>query len=275
MVEPNTVLKPDPNFDSSLQCPICMEYFSVPIYQCDSGHSICSRCALKISKCPTCRAAIGRKLRNYHLEQQLLTIDYKCRFPGCEEVLKLAYRYSHEETCIHNPTMECIMQSCKWSGHKSLLLTHLKNKHKIPHYDICGPVAEYSSRLRSSSLSSTAGCVKLLHTFYLPSGEVVTVLTYIFMDSIKNLFFPQFRTFGEKPKRYSLSIWNTESEDEDELVITGKAQTLKISLEEEREHKKCVVLDLESLINLFAFQDKIEEGHKLLHYKLTIQDDGV
>jgi hypothetical protein len=274
MVDSTISLKLDATFDASLQCPICLEYFSIPIFQCDSGHSICNRCAQRIPKCPTCRANIGRKLRNYHLEQQLSSIDYKCRHPGCNEVIKLAYRANHEESCTYNPNLTCIMQSCKWTGHKSALLSHLKNKHKIPHYDIVGSVAEYSSRLRSTSLSSTAGCVKLLHTFFLPSGEVVTVLTYIFMDSMKNLFYPQFRTFGEKPVRYNLCIWNTESDEEDELVISGKAQTLKYSLEEEREMKRCMVLDLESLINMFAFQDKIEEGHKLLHYKLTISDEN-
>ena len=45
---------------------------------------------------------------------------------------------------------------------------------------------------------------------------------------------------------------------------------MTVSLEEEREKKLCIAMDLESIINKFAFHDKVEEGHRLLHYKLEI-----
>ena len=90
------------------------------------------------------------------------------------------------------------------------------------------------------------------------------------MDSTKNLFYPQFRTFGDIPIKYKLKIWNTDIEGQGEICLNGVARTIKASLEEEREVKSCVILDLESLINIFAFHDKTEEGHKLLHYKLSI-----
>lgn len=91
------------------------------------------------------------------------------------------------------------------------------------------------------------------------------------MDSNKNLFYPQFRTLGRAPAKFTLKIWNTDSEECEEIVIVGSAKTAKNSLDEEREKKMCVALDLESLINRFAFQDKVERGHKLLHYRLTIE----
>ena len=50
-----------------------------------------------------------------------------------------------------------------------MLVSHMNAKHKIPHYDISGRKAEFSSRLRPLSLQPAAGCVKLLHTFGLPS----------------------------------------------------------------------------------------------------------
>ena len=71
-----------------------------------------------------------------------------------------------------------------------MLVSHMNAKHKIPHYDISGRKAEFSSRLRPLSLQPAAGCVKLLHTFGLPNTEKTTILTYIFMDSSKNLFYP-------------------------------------------------------------------------------------
>ena len=153
---------------------------------------------------------------------------------------------------------------------KAALLPHLVTRHKIPHYDVCSNSAEYSSRLRSSALPLTAGCVKLLHTFHLPESQAVTVLTYIFMDTTKNLLFPQFRTLSNKPLKFQLRIWNTDSNSGDELGIGGRVLFVTESLDDERESKLCTAIDLESLVNKFAFEDKTEEGHRLLHYRLTI-----
>ena len=262
-------LKPDSTFFASFRCPGCAEYFTVPIYQCDSGHSLCTVCANASTKCPCCKDQVGKKLRNYHLEHQLCAIDYQCKFQGCEARFKLSERVVHEEKCAFNPSLPCLIQNCKWVGNKASLLLHLTSRHRIPHYEIPCESAEYSSRLRSTSLPSSAGCVKLLHTFAF-AGVQKTILTYIFMDSSRNLFYPQFRTFDEYPTKYTLKIWSTEMGSQEELVLVGYAPTMHTSLEEERERKRCYVLDLESMINLFAFQDKTEEGHKLLHYKLTL-----
>ena len=262
-------LKPDPTFFTSFQCPSCSDYLTVPIYQCDSGHSLCVTCANSSARCPCCKDQVGKKLRNYHLEHQLCAIDVDCRFAGCEGRFKLSERLVHEEQCHFNPNLPCLIQSCKWVGNRANLLVHFTTRHRIPHYEIPGDCAEYSSRLRSTTLPSSAGCVKLLHTFTY-SGVQRTILTYIFMDSNKNLFYPQFRTFDDHPTKYTLKIWSTEAGSQEELTLVGHAATMQLSLEEERERKRCYVLDLESMISLFAFQDKSEEGHKLLHYKLTL-----
>ncbi|OMJ85812.1 hypothetical protein SteCoe_12808 [Stentor coeruleus] len=258
------------DFDSSLQCPICMDYFSSIIYQCDSGHSLCELCCQKISICPLCKSPIGKKLRNLLLEEQLTKVVSKCRFDNCSSLMKLNEKNQHEQICQHNPECHCLLQHCKWSGHKANFLVHLAERHKVPHYEIHGSSAEYSSRLRSSNLQAAAGCVKLLHTFLRLDGPSVTILTYIFLDSSKNLFFPQFRTLGEGQTRYSLKIWNIDNEDSDEIIIEGTAFNHRLGLDEEREKKMCLAFDLESLILKFSFLDKQEKGHKLLHYRLTI-----
>lgn len=263
-------LIPDMSFHTSLKCPSCQEYFTQPIFQCDYGHSICEKCTYLTSKCVTCKSQISKKLRNFQLEQQLSSIECACRFTGCAHTFKMNLRNQHEISCNFNPSTHCLLQNCRWRGEKVNLLTHLNTKHNIPHYEMSSNTAEYSSRLRSSSLPPTAGCVKLLHSFFVSDSRKVAVLTYIFMDSAKNLFFPQFRTLGDKEIRYNLKIWNNESELNDYVVIIGKARTTNVSLEEERERKMCVAMDLESIINKFAFHDKIEEGYRLLHYKLEI-----
>jgi hypothetical protein len=261
---------PDMSFHTSLICPACSEYFSQPIFQCEYGHSICEKCTYAAAKCPICKSGISKRLRNFQLEQQLSAIECVCRFAGCAVAYKMNLRYEHEGECAFNPSTQCILQNCRWKGEKTQLLGHLSSKHNIPHYEISGNAAEYSSRLRASSLPPTAGCVKLLHSFFASEAKKVTILTYIFMDSAKNLFFPQFRTLGNKEVKFRLRIWNNESVTNDFVQVNGKARLMNVTLEEERDKKMCVAMDLESVINKFAFQDRIEEGHRLLHYKLEI-----
>ena len=249
------------DFESSLQCPICMEFFSSIIYQCDSGHSLCEICSLKLNVCPLCKSPVGKNLRNLLLEEQLTRVTTKCRFENCESLMKLYEKTLHEQSCPFNP---------KWSGHKAIFLNHLSERHKVPHYEIHGNTAEYSSRLRSSNIQAVAGCVKLLHTFIKNEISSATILTYIFLDSNKNLFYPQFRTLGEGQNRYILKIWNIENEDSDEIIVEGIAYNHRLGLDEEREKKMGIAFDLESLILKFSFMDKQEKGHKLLHYRLTI-----
>lgn len=42
-------------------------------------------------------------------------------------------------------------------------------------------------------------------------------------------------------------------------------------LDEEREKSMCIKLDLESLINKFAYSDSFRTDHKLLHYRLSVE----
>ena len=41
--------------EDSLECPICLETASVPIYTCLQFHLICSKCRPQVAKCPECR----------------------------------------------------------------------------------------------------------------------------------------------------------------------------------------------------------------------------
>lgn len=51
-----------------LECPLCKEYMSAPIYQCLSGHTICNVCRPALEKCSTCEERI-EKTRNFTLEE--------------------------------------------------------------------------------------------------------------------------------------------------------------------------------------------------------------
>ncbi|CAL9223892.1 unnamed protein product [Arabidopsis halleri] len=43
-----------------LDCPVCCEPLTIPVFQCDNGHLACSSCCPKLSnKCPACSLPIG------------------------------------------------------------------------------------------------------------------------------------------------------------------------------------------------------------------------
>jgi len=41
--------------ERELECPLCLEVSSAPIFMCPESHLICSRCRPKVEKCPECR----------------------------------------------------------------------------------------------------------------------------------------------------------------------------------------------------------------------------
>merc|ERR1712029_739550 len=53
---------------TNLECPICIETASSPIYQCREGHLVCSSCVYKIARCPMCRQDGPVNIRNRYAE---------------------------------------------------------------------------------------------------------------------------------------------------------------------------------------------------------------
>ncbi|KAJ8929367.1 hypothetical protein NQ314_017948 [Rhamnusium bicolor] len=66
-VKDSLIRKAKKIFLQMLECPLCKEYMSPPIYQCLSGHTICNTCKDKKESCSTCEAKI-ENTRNYVLE---------------------------------------------------------------------------------------------------------------------------------------------------------------------------------------------------------------
>ena len=57
-----------PRLQTNLECPICAETASTPIYQCREGHMVCSSCVYKIARCPMCRQDGPVNVRNRYAE---------------------------------------------------------------------------------------------------------------------------------------------------------------------------------------------------------------
>jgi Seven in absentia protein family len=116
-----------------LECPVCAQFFTPPILECMSGHSICGKCSLKVNNCPECRLHILPS-RNWSLERIISSIEIKCRFQGCDSKILLSRLQIHEKSCKFNPNYLCIIKGCEWEGIR--IINHLVSIHKCKEFFI-------------------------------------------------------------------------------------------------------------------------------------------
>ncbi|XP_019097281.1 PREDICTED: E3 ubiquitin-protein ligase SINA-like 7 isoform X2 [Camelina sativa] len=121
-----------------LECPICFETLTIPIFQCDNGHLACSFCCPKLSnKCPSCALPIGR-IRCRAMESVLRSISIPCpnaKF-GCTDNVSYGLESTHVKECIFSQC-SCPALDCDYTGSYEALWEHYC-------YDFC-PAPSYES----------------------------------------------------------------------------------------------------------------------------------
>jgi len=132
---------------TALECPICCETMTPPILQCLSGHSVCTACGGKLTKCPTCRVRLSPKTRIRNLSLENLASESKhllaCRFEprGCKEKLLYSDLKAHQAACGCRPLCcphssvpsrrsSATYANCKWSGSEDEIEAHLVKEHQ-------------------------------------------------------------------------------------------------------------------------------------------------
>ncbi|KAI8032668.1 E3 ubiquitin-protein ligase SINA-like 10 [Camellia lanceoleosa] len=152
-----SVILTDPDV---LDCPICFDHLSIPVYQCENGHLVCSSCCSKLgSKCPSCAwpiyyhrcRGIEKVIESVKISCQ--NMEYGCeetenmslvgdvevvvepvrmfcrnRDYGCTETLNYTEKTDHEETCAYAPC-PCPLQDCSFVGSAEQLSLHFSSKH--------------------------------------------------------------------------------------------------------------------------------------------------
>ncbi|XP_065848660.1 E3 ubiquitin-protein ligase SINA-like 10 [Euphorbia lathyris] len=114
-----------------LDCPICYESLTIPVFQCENGHIACTSCCKRIAhKCPSCLLPIGYN-RCRAIEKVLESVKVPCqnlRY-GCREMVNYSKKFEHEKMCNHAP-YSCPVSSCKFVGSCKQLYQHFSSKHK-------------------------------------------------------------------------------------------------------------------------------------------------
>ncbi|CAH0550687.1 unnamed protein product [Brassicogethes aeneus] len=157
----------DENMLKLLQCPGCMSVMRPPIYQCNSGHSICNKCRGNVRSCPTCRGELG-SVRNYGLESFTSNVKYPCKFKisGCKVTGAEGEIKKHEESCMVS-IRKCPI--CPEFVNTNDISKHVEDKHrdcilknkryKIQHYSKCHGYKVYDSKLFRISYHTENSCV--------------------------------------------------------------------------------------------------------------------
>ncbi|KAG5227449.1 E3 ubiquitin-protein ligase SINA [Salix suchowensis] len=113
-----------------LDCPICCEPLTIPVFQCENGHTACSSCCRKLQhKCPSCAMPIGYN-RCRAIEKVLESLKIPCsnRSYGCKESICYSKKYEHDRSCSHAPCT-CPLPACNFQGSSRYLYLHCRSKH--------------------------------------------------------------------------------------------------------------------------------------------------
>ncbi|XP_040363642.1 putative E3 ubiquitin-protein ligase SINA-like 6 [Rosa chinensis] len=115
-----------------LDCPICFEPLTVPVFQCDgNGHLACSSCCAKIeNKCPSCSCPIGSN-RCSAIEKVVDSSTTSCRNKkyGCAASVTYHKKNEHERTCAYSPSCSCPYLGCEFVSSVMELYRHYSNNH--------------------------------------------------------------------------------------------------------------------------------------------------
>ena len=118
------------DIEDVLECVICLEFpITVPIYQCNNGHVLCSSCHGRVTDCPTCRGRLG-KVRCLAMEKVLEKFPKPCRFKssGCSIRLDQTRLDKHEGSCAYKP-VSCPMTNCAQLLSIEELIKHFDENH--------------------------------------------------------------------------------------------------------------------------------------------------
>lgn len=90
-------------FGRIIECPVCKEYLTAPIYNCNTGHAICKSCKNQVTICPLCKAFVGNS-RNFALEDIVENVIISCfnEVKGCDFVGSVNDTSLHELGCAYN-----------------------------------------------------------------------------------------------------------------------------------------------------------------------------
>ncbi|XP_058748081.1 E3 ubiquitin-protein ligase SINA-like 10, partial [Vicia villosa] len=113
-----------------LDCYNCLQPLTIPVFQCDNGHTVCSTCCPQLrNKCIKCSLRISSK-RCKAVENILQSMEMSCpnEEHGCRKTISYCGKRKHEEECTDAPCY-CPLSGCNFVASSRLLSDHFRRKH--------------------------------------------------------------------------------------------------------------------------------------------------
>lgn len=142
-------------------------YMLPPIYQCQTGHCVCSDCIKTTKKCPTCQASFN-STQNFALAQIIQHMVYPCVYKECSYSCKPKDIRKHEASCVYQPEL-CpveVSTQCQVEPIRSKIREHLM----VDHSDLLLLTDEICCNLDDDDATLT------VTNYIIPYGEKVFVL---------------------------------------------------------------------------------------------------
>ncbi|XP_058748079.1 E3 ubiquitin-protein ligase SINA-like 10 [Vicia villosa] len=114
-----------------LDCYNCLLPLTIPVFQCDNGHTVCSTCCLQLrNKCIINCSLCIRSKRCKAIENILQSMEMSCpnQIYGCTETISYCGKRKHEEECTYAPCY-CPLSGCNFVASAYLLSDHFRRKH--------------------------------------------------------------------------------------------------------------------------------------------------
>ncbi|XP_019087476.1 PREDICTED: E3 ubiquitin-protein ligase SINA-like 7 [Camelina sativa] len=166
-----------------LDCPICFEALTIPIFQCENGHLACTSCCPKLSnKCPSCASPVGHN-RCRAMESVLESVFVPCRNAkfGCTKIVSYAKESIHEKECTFTQC-SCPALECSYTGSYDNIYTHFVDNHCHESKSVsfvCGSAVDVQMNIASEKSlvlwESKKRLLFALQCFNEPDGLYVTV----------------------------------------------------------------------------------------------------
>ncbi|KFK34836.1 hypothetical protein AALP_AA5G199400 [Arabis alpina] len=112
-----------------MDCSVCFDTLTIPIFQCDNGHMACSTCCEKLRKrCATC--TYPTIIRNRGMERVLELLKVPCPNAefGCSEEVIYDEKSAHFKQCTF-AQCTCPFRSCGFTGSYKDVYEHSVAKH--------------------------------------------------------------------------------------------------------------------------------------------------
>lgn len=230
------------------ECPVCMETMSAPIYQCQSGHSLCNSCTQNLlpPMCPICRQNLTQ-MRNWQLEEIVSKAKVSCpnKSSGCVYTMVSMDLEEHLKECIFRE-MECplgvVFGKCSWTGRLKEIMDHFKERHG----SFCNVTTDEEVEITNVDIKNDDR-----HFFLVAQSKLLFILT-MKIDTLQKMAYWTIQHIGSKKVAqdhiYEIHITSKQNPRR-KVVFIEHCFNDAIKAEEVFRQGKCAVLPLDSLVH--------------------------